>query len=34
MEEQVMADAEARQVMAGYHDLVLSGSRELYRKET
>jgi hypothetical protein len=34
MEEQVMADAEARQVMAGYHDLVLSGSRELFRKET
>jgi hypothetical protein len=32
MEEQVMADAEARQVMAGYHDLVLSGNREVFRK--
>lgn len=34
MEEQIMADAEARQAMAGYHDLVLSGNREVFRKET
>ena len=34
MEQQIMGDAEARQAMAGYHDLVLSGNREVFRKET
>lgn len=33
MEDQVMGDAEARQAMAGYHDLVVSGNREVFRKE-
>ena len=34
MEEQIMGDAEARQAMAGYHDLVHSGKREVFRTET
>jgi hypothetical protein len=33
MEEQVMADKEAQQVMAGYHDLVVGGRREVFRRE-
>jgi hypothetical protein len=34
MEEEVMADQEARQAMAGYHDFVVSGRREVFRKDT
>lgn len=34
MEEQVMADKDAQQAMAGYHDLVVSGRREVFRKDT
>jgi hypothetical protein len=33
MEEKVMADDEARQAMAGYHELVQNGRREIYRVE-
>ena len=33
IEEQVMADKEAQQIMAGYHDLVVSGRREVFRRE-
>lgn len=33
MEESVMADEEARSAMAGYHDLVLEGRREIFRIE-
>lgn len=32
MEDQVMADDDARQTMAGYHDLVVNGRREVFRK--
>jgi hypothetical protein len=32
MEDQVMADKDAQQAMAGYHDLVVNGRRELFRK--
>jgi len=32
IEEQVMADKEAQQVMEGYHDLVVSGRREVLKK--
>jgi len=32
MEDQVMADQDARQAMAGYHDLVVHGRREVFRK--
>jgi hypothetical protein len=31
MEEEVMGDDRAGEVMAGYHDLVLKGRREIYR---
>jgi hypothetical protein len=31
MEEKVMADPEAQKAMEGYHDLVVSGGREVYR---
>jgi hypothetical protein len=34
MEEKVMTDAEARQSMSGYHDLVVAGRREIYRLES
>lgn len=34
MEEKVMADPEAGKAMEGYHDLVESGRRELYRVES
>ncbi len=33
MQDKVMADAEARQIMAGYHDLLVSGRREIFRVE-
>jgi hypothetical protein len=33
MEKSVMANEEAGKVMAGYHDLVDSGRREIYRVE-
>lgn len=33
MEGKVMADAEAGQIMAGYHDLLVSGRREIFRVE-
>lgn len=33
MEEQAMADEEARAAMAGYHDLIDNGRREIYRVE-
>ena len=33
MQDKVMASAEAGQVMAGYHDLVVSGRREIFRVE-
>ena len=32
MEDQVMADKDAQQAMAGYHDLVVHGRREVFRK--
>lgn len=32
MEDQVMADRDAQQAMAGYHDLVVNGRRELFRR--
>ena len=31
MEEQVMGEHEARQIMAGYHDFVVSGRREVFK---
>jgi hypothetical protein len=31
--EKAFADEEARRIMAGYHDLVLSGRREIYKVE-
>ncbi len=34
MEEKVMAEDEARKAMAGYHDLVQNGRREIYRVES
>lgn len=34
MEGKVMADKDAQQAMAGYHDLVEQGRRELYRVES
>jgi len=33
MENQVMADEQAREAMAGYHELVERGRREIYRIE-
>jgi hypothetical protein len=33
MEEKVMAEDDARKAMAGYHDLVENGRREIYRVE-
>jgi hypothetical protein len=33
MEEKVMAEDDARKAMAGYHDLVQNGRREIYRVE-
>ncbi len=33
VEEDLMADAEVREAMAGYHDLVQAGRREIYRIE-
>ena len=32
METKVMGEKEAQQAMAGYHDLVVSGRREIFRK--
>jgi hypothetical protein len=32
MEEQVMADKDAQQAMAAYHELVVHGRREVFRK--
>ena len=34
MESKVMADGEAQEAMSDYHDLVLSGRREIYRIES
>jgi hypothetical protein len=34
MEDKVMGDADAQQAMAGYHDLVEQGRREVYRVES
>ena len=34
VEAQVMANDEARRAMAGYHDLVERGRREIYKRET
>jgi hypothetical protein len=34
MEEAVMAKEEAQAIMAGYHDLVESGRREIYKLES
>lgn len=34
LEEQLMADEDVRDAMAGYHDLVDSGRREIYRVES
>lgn len=34
LEEQLMADDDVREAMAGYHDLVDSGRREIYRVES
>ena len=33
MEQKVMANEKAKQIMAGYHDLVDHGRREIYRIE-
>jgi len=33
VESRVMGDARGRAAMAGYHDLVVSGSREIYKVE-
>lgn len=33
MEDRVMADEEAREAMAGYHELLESGRREFYKVE-
>ena len=33
MQDKVMADEGARKAMAGYHDLVQNGHREIYRVE-
>ena len=33
LEARVMADPEAQQAMAGYHDLVVRGRREIYKLE-
>lgn len=33
MSDRVMASEEARKAMAGYHELVASGSREIYQLE-
>lgn len=33
MEASVMADSEAQAAMAGYHDLVVSGRREIFKME-
>jgi hypothetical protein len=33
MQAAVMADPEAREAMAGYHDLVVKGRREIYKVE-
>jgi len=33
LETRVMGDARAHEIMAGYHDLVRSGRREIYRVE-
>jgi len=34
MEAKVMADTEAQKAMSGYHDLVVSGRREIYSIES
>lgn len=34
LEAQLMADDDVREAMAGYHDLVDSGRREIYRVES
>ena len=34
MENKVMANEDAQRIMAGYHDLVQSGRREIYRLES
>ena len=33
MEEKVMGNDEARQIMSGYHDFVQAGRREIYKAE-
>lgn len=33
VESRVMGEAKAREIMAGYHELVLSGRREIYKAE-
>jgi hypothetical protein len=33
MEQKTMADPEAQRIMAGYHDSVDAGHREIYQKE-
>jgi hypothetical protein len=33
LEQELMADGSLREAMAGYHDLVASGRREIYRIE-
>jgi heme-degrading monooxygenase HmoA len=33
MEQKVMANEKAKQIMAGYHDLVLRGFRQIYKAE-
>ena len=33
MEQKTMADPEAQKIMAGYHDSVDAGHREIYQKE-
>ena len=34
MEQKIMSDEEARGAMAGYHDLVAQGRREIFRLES
>lgn len=33
VESRVMGEASAREIMSGYHELVLSGRREIYKAE-
>ena len=34
MESQIMGEKEAQEIMAGYHDLVIEGRREIYKLQS